>query len=179
MESNRQAQYELYQRFSYMMNGICLRYGSNQVEAEDILQDSFVKAFKNLDRYKSDGPLGAWMRKITVNTALEQYRKNKSLKNYAIMLDVSETSIVIEDGAIETLELEDLLEKIQALPNGFRTVFNLYAVEGYNHKEIGELLNISEGTSKSQYSRARLLLRTMIQEELKLESGMLSQLSNQ
>lgn len=179
MESNRQAQYELYQRFSYMMNGICLRYGSNQVEAEDILQDSFVKAFKNLDRYKSDGPLGAWMRKITVNTALEQYRKNKSLKNYGIMLDVNETSIVIEDGAIETLELEDLLEKIQALPNGFRTVFNLYAVEGYNHKEIGELLNISEGTSKSQYSRARLLLRTMIQEELKLESGMLSQLSNQ
>ena len=178
MESNRQAQYELYQRFSYMMNGICLRYGSNQVEAEDILQDSFVKAFKSLDKYKSDGPLGAWMRRITVNTALEQYRRNKSLKNFGIMLEVNEASIVIEDGAIEQLELEDLLEKIQTLPKGFRTVFNLYAVEGFNHKEIGDLLNISEGTSKSQYSRARLLLRTMIQEELKLEKGMITQLSN-
>ena len=161
-----------------MMNGICLRYGSNQAEAEDILQDSFVKAFKNLDRYKADGALGAWMRKITVNTALEQYRRNKSLKNFGIMLEVDESSIAVEDGAIEQLELEDLLRKIQSLPKGFRTVFNLYAVEGYSHKEIGELLGISEGTSKSQYSRGRLLLRTMLQEELKLEKGMMTQFSN-
>ena len=179
LESNRQAQYELYQRFSYMMNGICLRYGANQAEAEDILQDSFVKAFKNLDRYKADGPLGAWMRRITVNTALEQYRRNNSLKNFGIMLDINESNVLVEDGAIEQLELEDLLSKIQSLPKGFRTVFNLYAIEGYNHKEIGDLLNISAGTSKSQYSRARLLLRTMIQEELKVENEMLTQFSNQ
>lgn len=161
-----------------MMNGICLRYASNQAEAEDILQDSFVKAFKNLDRYKADGPLGAWMRRITVNTALEQYRRNKSLKNFGIMLEINESSIVIEDGAIEQLEMEDLLEKIQRLPKGFRTVFNLYAVEGYTHKEIGELLKVSEGTSKSQYSRARLILRTMIQEETKLENELITQFSN-
>jgi RNA polymerase sigma-70 factor (ECF subfamily) len=90
------------------------------------------------------------------------------------MLDISETKIEIEDNAIEQLELENLLAKIQALPSGFRTVFNLYAVEGYNHKEIGEQLGISEGTSKSQYSRARLLLRAMIQSELVTENKKLN-----
>jgi RNA polymerase sigma-70 factor, ECF subfamily len=149
-----------------MMNGVCLRYAANQAEAEDILQDSFIKAFKNLDKYSGQGALGGWLRKITVNTALEQYRKNKSLKNLTVLVDVSEAQIEINDSAIENLELEDLLTKIQRLPKGFRTVFNLYAVEGYTHKEIGELLGISAGTSKSQYSRARIILRQMIQNEL-------------
>lgn len=157
-----------------MMNGICLRYAANQAEAEDIMQDAFVRVFKNLSSFSGTGALGGWIRKITVNTALEQYRKNKSLKNFGIMLDVSETKIEIEDNAIEQLELENLLAKIQALPSGFRTVFNLYAVEGYNHKEIGEHLGISEGTSKSQYSRARLLLRAMIQSELVTENKKLN-----
>ena len=109
------------------------------------------------------------MRKIAVNTSLEQYRKNKSLKNFGVLIDITETKIEVDDNAIEQLELEDLLLKIQALPTGFRTVFNLYAVEGYTHKEIGELLGISDGTSKSQYSRARVLLREMIQQEVESE----------
>lgn len=152
-----------------MMKGICLRYGANEAEAEDVLQESFIRVFKNLNKYSGKGPLGAWLRKITVNTALEQYRKNKSQKGLAVVFDMSDSNPKIEDSAIEQLELEDLLKKIQALPTGFRTVFNLYAVEGYNHNEIGDILGISQGTSKSQYSRARVLLRNMIDEEGKGE----------
>ena len=148
-----------------MMKGICLRYAANEAEAEDVLQESFIRAFNNLKKYSERGPLGAWLRMITVNTALEQYRKNKSQKGMAVVYDMTDANPKIEDDAIEKLELEDLLKKIQSLPTGFRTVFNLYAVEGYTHKEIGEILEISAGTSKSQYSRARVLLRKMIEEE--------------
>ncbi|MCG8577608.1 MAG: RNA polymerase sigma factor [Flavobacteriales bacterium] len=148
-----------------MMKGICLRYAKDEMEAEDILQESFIQAFRNLDKYSAKGPLGAWMRRITINKALEQYRKNKSLNELAAFAGTEGTAPLADDGAIEQLNLDDLLVKIQNLPTGFRTVFNLYAVEGYTHKEIGELLGISEGTSKSQYSRARVLLRKMIEEE--------------
>ena len=169
MDNNRQAQHELYQRFAYMMNGVCLRYAANKEEAEDLLQESFVKAFQSLKTYKGEGALGGWLRRIAVNSALEQYRKNRALKNWGIKVEVNESQIQIGDEAIEQLALDDLLLKIQQLPKGFRTVFNLYAVEGYTHKEIGELLGISAGTSKSQYSRARIILRTMIQDEMKVE----------
>jgi RNA polymerase sigma factor (sigma-70 family) len=155
-----------------MMKGICLRYCANEEEAEDVLQEAFVQAFTNLRKYSGKGPLGAWLRTLTINKALEQYRKNKSIRELASMIDVSETSARAEDDAIEKLELEDLLRKIQQLPTGFRTVFNLYAVEGYTHKEIGEMLKISSGTSKSQYSRARVLLRKMIDTEIKGETNL-------
>lgn len=150
-----------------MMKGICLRYAVNEVEAEDILQDSFIKAFGSLKSYNAQGALGGWLRRITVNTALMQYRKNKALKSLKTVNDYAEVQSTVEDGAIEQLELESLLEKIQQLPTGFRTVFNLYAVEGFTHKEIGEMLDVSEGTSKSQYSRARVFLRKMIEAEQK------------
>ena len=169
LDNNRQAQHELYQRFAYMMNGVCLRYASNKEEAEDLLQESFVKAFQSLHAYSGKGALGGWLRKIAINSALEQFRKNKALKNWGVHVEVDERQIRISDEAIEQLALEDLLLKIQQLPKGFRTVFNLYAVEGFTHKEIGEFLGISAGTSKSQYSRARIMLRTMIQDEKKLE----------
>lgn len=152
-----------------MMKGICLRYAAHETEAEDILQESFIRAFGKLSSWTGEGPLGAWLRKITVNTALEQYRRNKAAKNMAVVYDMTENLPKVADGSIEQLELEDLLGKIQQLPVGFRTVFNLYAVEGYNHREIGEMLEISEGTSKSQYSRARVLLRQMIETEIKDE----------
>ncbi len=148
-----------------MMKGICLRYAANEAEAEDVLQESFIRAFNSLKNYSGKGPLGAWLRMITVNAALEQYRKNKSQKGMAVVYDLTDANPKIEDDAIEQLELNDLLRKIQSLPTGFRTVFNLYAVEGYTHMEIGEILEISQGTSKSQYSRARVLLRKMIEEE--------------
>jgi RNA polymerase sigma factor (sigma-70 family) len=162
----RQAQHELFMRFSYMMKGICLRYCQDEAEAEDVLQESFIRVFRNLEQYTEKGPLGAWIRKITVNTALEHYRKNKSVKHHlSQVFEMTDFNPLAGDNAIEQLNLEALLGKIQRLPAGFRTVFNLYAVEGYTHQEIGELLGISDGTSKSQYSRARLLLREMIDKE--------------
>lgn len=149
-----------------MMKGICLRYAANEMEAEDVLQESFIRAFKNLDSWSGKGALGAWMRMITVNMALEQYRKNKTQKSLAVVYDMKEANPLTEDSAIEKLGLDDLLKKIQKLPAGFRNVFNLYAIEGYNHAEIGEMMGTSEGTSKSQYSRARVLLRQMIDEDV-------------
>lgn len=156
-----------------MMKGICLRYASNEAEAEDVLQEAFVLAFNNLKSWSGKGPLGAWMRKITVNKSLEQYRKNKRDSSLSVVFDKDEMHPIIEDDAIEKLNLESLLAKIQQLPSGFRTVFNLYAVEGYNHREIGEMLEISEGTSKSQYSRARVMLRKMIETEKEKEQSSL------
>lgn len=151
-----------------MMKGVCLRYAANEAEAEDILQEAFVQAFKKLDAYNGKGALGGWLRRLTINKALEQYRKNKSLKNtkdgYATQLTEQ-----VSDDVFDQLGLEDLLAKIQQLPAGYRTIFNLYAVEGYTHKEIAELLGISEGTSKSQFSRARHTLIEMITTEQKSE----------
>ncbi len=170
IQHTRAAQHALFKRFSYMMKGVCLRYATSDAEAEDILQEAFIKVFKSLELYSETGPLGAWIRKITLNTALEFCRKNKSIQQHIknlweSQLGNSEVFSPIEDGAIEQLQLTDLLLKIQTLPVGFRTVFNLYAVDGFTHQEIGKLLKISEGTSKSQYSRARLMLRQMIEKE--------------
>lgn len=165
-KQTRPAQHELFRRFSYMMKGICLRYAQDESEAEDVLQEAFIRIFRNLELYSEKGPLGAWIRKITVNSALEHYRKNKTIRHHlAQVFEISDFNPLTQDNAIEQLNLEALLQKIQQLPPGFRTVFNLYAIEGYTHQEIGELLGISDGTSKSQYSRARLLLREMIDKE--------------
>ena len=145
------------------MKGICMRYATSEMEADDILQESFIKVFRNLDQYKDQGSLGGWIRTITVNTAIQFYRKrtllNQHLNDLALEAEVQ--------GSIEpfdTIDLDTLRSKIQELPDGYRLVFNLYAVEGYNHKEIGELLEISEGTSKSQFSRAKKILQKMVNE---------------
>lgn len=152
-----------------MMKGICLRYAKDEMEAEDILQDAFVQAFRTLKQFSGKGPLGAWLRRVTVNKALENYRRNKKNAELTLVMDWAENQSAVPDNAIESLELEDLLAKIQQLPVGFRTVFNLYAVEGLTHKEIGEELGISAGTSKSQYSRARMMLRKMMETEKQTE----------
>jgi RNA polymerase sigma-70 factor (ECF subfamily) len=156
----------LYDRFSYLVKGIALRYSKNNGQAEDIVQESFIKIFNKLHTYKSKGDLGGWIRIVTVNTALAFLRKKK-------LILYGEDTVIEHQQESTTyfgeLELEDLLTKIRALPAGFQTVFNLYAVEGYSHKEIGEMLSISEGTSKSQYSRAKAELRKMIEQELKAE----------
>ena len=160
LKNKRQAQKELYDRFSYMMKGVCLRYSKNEQEAEDLLQESFITAFEKLKQYNNKGALGGWLRKITFNKAIEHYRKNKNKQNTVLII---ETDLTIDTSAIEQLDLEDLLEKIQQLPIGYRTVFNLYAVDGYKHQDISKILNISVGTSKSQYSRARQMLIKMIE----------------
>jgi len=152
----------LYDRFSFLVKGIALRYSKSNDQAEDIVQESFIKVFNKLHTFKNHGDLGGWIRIVTVNTALAFLRKKR--------LIVYEDDTKFENhqeslAYLEELELEDLLIKIRSLSPGFQTVFNLYAVEGYTHKEIGEMLGISEGTSKSQYSRAKAELRKMIEEE--------------
>ncbi len=139
------------------------------MEAEDILHDAFIQIFKTIDQYNFSGPLGAWMRKITVNKALEYCRKNSRRTMHMNEYGSFNSEVSVEDNAIEKLELEDLLNLIRKLPTGFRTVFNLYAIEGYNHREIGEMLKVSENTSKTQYSRARLMLRNMIEKEYEVK----------
>jgi RNA polymerase sigma factor (sigma-70 family) len=164
IDGNYRAQRELYNHFSPKMMGICLRYAANRSEAEDILQDGFIKVFRKIDTYTAKGPLGAWIRRIIVNTAAQSYRDSKNLR---LSTDLDQVDFFLEsnDNVIESLSARELISKIMELPTGYRVVFNLYAVEGFTHPEIAEKLGISSGTSKSQYSRARAMLRKMIEEE--------------
>lgn len=161
LKNNRKAQREMYDRFSPMMKGVCMRYASSEAEANDILQESFIKVFKHLKQYKDNGKFGAWARKITVNTAIESYRKRaRHMQHMNDLALEAETKGSIE--LFQTVDLEILQREIQNLPDGFRVVFNLYAIEGFTHKEIGEQLGISVGTSKSQFSRAKKLLQKKV-----------------
>ena len=163
LKNHRKAQRELYDRFSPMMKGVCMRYASSEIEADDILQDSFIKVFKNLKSYKDNGKLGAWVRRITVNTAIEFYRKRSTQMQHLNDLAL-EAETRGSNELFATIDLEILQQEIQKLPDGFRVVFNLYAIEGYTHREIGEQLGISTGTSKSQFSRAKKLLQKKVNE---------------
>lgn len=158
------AQKQLYQQYSPLMMGLCIRYASDRDVAEDILQDGFIKVFQKFDSFQEDGPLGAWIRRIILNTALQHYRDTKNLRMHVQIDTAYEVSSDFDD-AISMLTVNELGAKIQRLPDGCRLVFNLYAIEGYKHQEIADQLNISSGTSKSQYSRARSLLQQMIQTE--------------
>ena len=159
LEGSRRMQKQLYDQFSPKMYAVCLRYMGNADDAQDILQEGFVKIFKNLDRFRGEGSFEGWVRRIFVNTAIEQIRKKK------LNLTISEKDELIESkstSAVETINEKDLLKIVRGLSPGYRSVFNLYVVEGYSHKEIGELLGISEGTSKSQLARARMILQEKI-----------------
>ena len=155
------AQELLFKTFSSKMLAVCCRYTTNKAEAEDLLQDGFIKVFSKIELFRGQGSLEGWIKRIMVNTALDALRRSKKLQ----INDLKEDSEIPHTGLKpgDQLQAKDLMMLIQALPNGFRTVFNLYAIEGYTHKEIGELLGISENTSKSQYSRARSQLQKMLQ----------------
>lgn len=157
-----------------MMKGVCLRYAANEAEAEDVLQEAFIQAFKSLSSFDGRGALGGWLRKITVHKALEQYRKNKSILRLASAIGDTKRDEIGDDSVFDQLGLDDLLAKIQQLPVGYRTIFNLYAIEGFNHLEIADLLGISVGTSKSQFSRARQQLIKWIEIEQVNENKRLS-----
>jgi len=164
LNGNYLAQKELYDRYSSIMMGICMRYASSEAEAEDVLQEAFIKVFKHLHKFEGRGALGAWIRRIMVNTALQNYRETKNARMH-VEYDKVDFFLEADENVLAELSAEDLMNKIQNLPAGYRMVFNLYAVEGYNHQEIAKELDISVGTSKSQYSRARAILRKMIEEE--------------
>jgi len=152
-----EAQRRLYDHFAPSMLGVCFRYTKSMSDAEDVLQEGFVKVFKHLKQYKSDGELGAWIRKIMVNTALNYLKSNRKYQ-YDLSFDEMPLHLVSTDNPEVTLQTKELAELIRQLPTGFQTIFNLHAVEGYTHVEIASMLGISDGTSRSQYARARSLL---------------------
>jgi RNA polymerase sigma-70 factor (ECF subfamily) len=148
------AQKALYDKFSRKMFGVCLRYAKGREEAEDFLQEGMITVFQRISSFNQDGSLEGWVRRVLVNTCLEHLRKQKLQ-----WVNIDEVEEGAEDGfTMEKINIKDLLEVINALPTGFKAVFNLYAIEGFTHKEIAEMLSISEGTSKSQYARAKAVL---------------------
>ena len=156
-----QAQEYLFKTFSGRMLGLCNRYTDSLEEAEDIMQDAFVKIFQKIDTFKGNGSLEGWMKRIMVNTALDAFRKNKNFR-YNIDIDTIEYTSETHQHVLESIGAKDLLNLMKTMPKGFRTVFNLYAIEGYAHKEIADMLAITESTSKSQYSRAKAHLQKII-----------------
>lgn len=152
------------------MLGICYRYTKNLDDAENILQDGFVKVFRHLDQFNHEGELGAWVRKIMVNTALTYLKTNKKYR-YELMFDSAALHPVSFENPEIQLQAKELAGLIRQLPTGYQTVFNLHAVEGYTHVEIGQMLGISDSTSRSQYARARALLIEWIEKYSLKEKG--------
>ena len=157
------AQTKVYQIFSDKLFAICLKYSRNYQDAEDTLQDSFLTIFKKIDTYKNKGSFEGWLKRITINTALQKYREKTTLEIVEEVPDEedqeNEQAENLKDAA---LDVDVLLNLIQQLPDKYRLVFNLYVLDNYSHKEIAELLNISEGTSKSNLSRARAILKQKV-----------------
>ena len=158
-KGKRTAQQQLYTRFSGKMLGICLRYLGDPDDAEDVMVTAFMKVFTHLDTYKGDGSFEGWIRRIMVNEALTELRKKNKLH-----FEPVEAAHYTADGQAQenSMEAEELLKMVQSLPSGYRTVFNLYAIEGFSHKEIAESLGITESTSKSQLNRARNMLKNAL-----------------
>lgn len=157
-KQNRKAQKMLYDRFSSKFLGVCMRYAKDKPEAEDILLEGFLKIFERIDQYNFSGSFEGWMRRIIVNTAISNYRKNLKHYNHSNIDDIYEFEQEISDPDVE-FSMEEMLRVIQSLSPGYRMVFNLFAIEGYPHKEIADMLGIDIATSKSQYSRAKKIVQ--------------------
>ncbi|KQC30551.1 RNA polymerase sigma factor [Flagellimonas eckloniae] len=160
-KGKRKAQAELYRKYSGILFGMCLKYSRNKTEAEDSLHDSFMTIFNKIDQYNFNGSFEGWIKRITVNTVLQKYRKEQHLNVVSENIG-EEMDVDIEETDIS---LSTLLGYIQELPNKYRLTFNLYVLDGYSHKEISEMLGTSAGTSKSNLARAKMILREKIIKE--------------
>lgn len=161
-KGDRTSQRALYEQYCQKMMVVCLRYSKSTPEAEDVLQEGFVKVFQGLNNFRGESKLATWITRIMVNTALNARRK----KLYLLpMVDIEETNLPIAEVSLSGIHFSQLLELIQTLPQGCQLVFNLFAIEGFSHKEIAEQLGISEGTSKSQFARAKSLLQHKLLKE--------------
>lgn len=162
-EGDRAAQKVLYERLAPRMFPVCIRYIGDREMAQDVLQEGFITLFTHLDAYKGDGSFEGWARKIFITTALMELRRKDALK-MSDELDVVRGMKTETVSQLQSIGYKDLMNLIATLPAGFRTVFNLYAVEGFTHKDIGEMLGISETTSRTQLSRARAWLQNKLKE---------------
>ena len=166
-KQDRNAQEQLYRLYAGKLFGLCLKYSDNRQQAEDNLQDGFVTIFEKISQYKDAGSFEGWMKRIIINTALQKHRQQKV---YGITNEdhLREDEVEVES---EDLSVDFLLECVQALPDRYRQVFNLYVLDGYSHKEIAEMLNISEGTSKSNLARARMALKDRIEKNQNIQNS--------
>jgi len=159
-KNDTEAQSNIYKLFSGKLFAICLKYSRNHVEAEDNLQDAFVTIFEKMWQYKHKGSFEGWLKRIVINTALQRYR-SKGVFNIVNENSIEDASVEIEDN--DAVEIDFLLLSIQELPDRYRLVFNLYALDGYSHKEIAKMLDITTGTTKSNLARARMILKNKIE----------------
>ena len=168
LKGDRISQRDLFDMYSAKMLAVCQRYARHRAEAEDMFQEGFIRVFANLDKFKYDGSFEGWIRRIMVNTALKSIKK-KSFKNESIGLeDFQEKDNQMDPEVFSKLSVDDLLTLIDDLPEGYKIVFNLYAIEGYSHKEIAELLKIEVSTSRSQLVKARRMLQRKIEDLQKI-----------
>ncbi len=161
-QGNKKAQKQLYKQYAASMYAICMRYASSKDEAEDILQEGFIKIFTNISAYEEKGMFESWLKRIFINTAITIYHKNRKHRFHLDIDEAQDYLMPSTERENNTLTQEELLKIINSLPEGYRMVFNLFAIEGLKHKEIADLMNIDENTSKSQYSRARKIIQKKI-----------------
>lgn len=165
-EGDRYACKRLFEMYSGKMMGLCFRFARDRNEAEDILQEGFIRVFNKLDLFSGTGSFESWMKRVMINTALKYREKNITKHQYSEIENLhvfDKTPTVIEE-----LSKEEILKIIQKLPDGYRTVFNLYVLEGYSHKDIGKMLNIGESTSRSQLVKARNILKQKLLNQIRL-----------
>ncbi len=161
VRNNATAQEAFYNRFSPRMLGVCYRFAKSREDAEDMLQEGFIKIFTQIHQYRNEGALEGWIRKIIVHTCINALKKNKKFSD-TIDLANAHSLHTNENYVPSILQAKEVTECIRTLPIGYRTVLNLYAIEGYSHKEIGDMLEIGESTSRSQYTRAKVMLEELL-----------------
>lgn len=161
LQNSAAAQRELYYRFSGKMLSVCYRYGQNREDAEDMLQEGFIKVFSQIHTFQNRGALEGWIRRITVHTCINILKKNKRF-NESVDIIHANTVPVDEDVIPSIMQAKEVVECIRLLPIGYRTVLNLYAIEGYSHREIANMLDVEESTSRSQYTRAKAMLEDIL-----------------
>jgi RNA polymerase sigma-70 factor (ECF subfamily) len=167
----RKAQQELYDRYSQCLFGICIRYSKDRAEAEDILQETFLRIYFNIQDFTGKGSFSGWLKKITVNMALTHYQKNLKYKYHIEIEDYVSAETGVSSFEEDFFTSEELFKVLNELPSGYRIVFNMYAVDGYKHKEIAEILGIDANTSKSQYSRAKAAIRDKLEKLGKMKDN--------
>jgi len=162
VQEKRSCQEKLYQQYYKKMFAVCMRYGKNRDQALDMLQEGFIKVYNNINSFNHTGSLEGWIRRIMVNSAINLIRKEKPTVD---INDVYEDSNVVNNETVlDKMSVDEIMKLIQKLPTGYKTVFNLFAIEGYSHKEIAEMLDIQESTSRTQFLKAKTALRKMLEE---------------
>ena len=169
LDGNRQMQEILYKKFSSKMYSVCLRYSGNIEDANDLLQEGFIKIFRNLEKFRGDGSFEGWIRRIFVNTSIEHFRKKVKLYN---VTEVQENTIEdVELNILDSMAEKDIIFLVNELAPGYKAVFNMHVIEGYSHKEIADIRGITEGTSKSQLARAKGVLKKSLEKTMNKTSG--------